>query len=135
VGAGEHGAFRFTDRVADYVPEFSRNGKGDISILQLMTHRAGFPTAVVPPAVWEDHACCGDGVQFQPGMDAGVAPALPRRTAHWTPVLIEAVTGKDFRESFAKTHRALGLQDDIIVGMPRAAMVRAADMHEPGADG
>ena len=52
----EQGAFRFTDRISEHVPDFARNGKGDVTVLQVMTHRSGFPSAVVPPEAWEDHA-------------------------------------------------------------------------------
>jgi CubicO group peptidase (beta-lactamase class C family) len=130
----EHGAFRFTDRVADHVPEFARNGKGDITILQVMTHRAGFPTAVVPPSVWEDHALlketvCNFSLEWTPGSRLHYHGA----TAHWAAaVLIEQLTGRDFREVIRDEVVApLGLQNDIVVGMPRAMMARAADMHEP----
>ena len=134
----ERGAFRFTDRVSDHVPEFARNGKGEITILQLMTHRAGFPNAVVPPAVWEDHALlhetvCNFSLEWTPGSRLHYHGA----TAHWTAaVLMETLTGKDFREVIRDSVIApLGLQNEMMVGMPRAAMARAADMHEPGADG
>ena len=41
----EEGALTFHDRVADHIPEFARNGKGEITIHQLLSHRAGFPLA------------------------------------------------------------------------------------------
>src|SRR5580692_9147897 len=115
----EHGAFRFTDRVADHVPDFARNGKGDITILQLMTHRAGFPNAMVPKEVWEDHALlketvCNFSLEWTPGSRLHYHGA----TAHWTAaVLMEALTGKDFREVIRDLVIApLGLQNDIVVG-------------------
>src|SRR6267378_330341 len=51
----EQGALRFTDRVADHVPGFEANGKGDISVIQLLSHQGGFPSADVPREAWEDH--------------------------------------------------------------------------------
>ncbi len=39
----ERGAFRFTDKMTDHVPEFARNGKQDITIQQVITHLGGFP--------------------------------------------------------------------------------------------
>jgi len=131
----EQGAFRFIDRVSDHVSEFARNGKGDITVLQLLTHRGGFPNAVVPPEAWEDHALlketvCNFTLEWTPGSRLHYHGA----SAHWTAaVLMEALTGKDFREVIRETVIApLGLQDDIFVGMSEAAMPRAADMHEPG---
>src|SRR5262249_33549401 len=55
----EDGALSFHDRIADHVPEFARHGKGDITVLQVLTHQGGFPSSATPrlPAkAWEDHA-------------------------------------------------------------------------------
>jgi uncharacterized protein YbbC (DUF1343 family)/CubicO group peptidase (beta-lactamase class C family) len=38
----ERGLIRLGDRVSRYIPEFGRNGKENITIEQLLTHRAGF---------------------------------------------------------------------------------------------
>ena len=135
----EQGAFRFVDRVSDHVPEFARHGKKDISILQVMTHRGGYPNADTPPAVWEDHALmretvCNYPLEFTPGSRLHYHGA----TAHWTAaVLIEAVTGKDFREVIRETvTRPLGLENEIIVGMTtKKQLAAAADMHEPAEGG
>src|SRR5262245_59925613 len=51
----ERGALSFGDRVADHVPGFEANGKGSITVVQLLTHQGGFPSADVSPAAWEDH--------------------------------------------------------------------------------
>jgi CubicO group peptidase (beta-lactamase class C family) len=39
----ERGVLHLDDAVAEYFPEFGRNGKEDITIRQLLTHRAGIP--------------------------------------------------------------------------------------------
>ncbi|WP_053218465.1 serine hydrolase domain-containing protein [Virgibacillus senegalensis] len=39
----EQGYFELDDPVADYIPEFAENGKGEVTIRQLMTHTSGFP--------------------------------------------------------------------------------------------
>jgi CubicO group peptidase (beta-lactamase class C family) len=44
----DRGALSFTDRVAAHVPGFEANGKGEITIIQLLTHQGGFPNAEVP---------------------------------------------------------------------------------------
>jgi CubicO group peptidase (beta-lactamase class C family) len=51
----ERGALSYTDRVADHVPGFEAHGKGDITIIQLLSHQAGFPNADVPVEAWTDH--------------------------------------------------------------------------------
>jgi CubicO group peptidase (beta-lactamase class C family) len=38
----ELGAFDLDDPVADYIPEFGQNGKGEVTIRHLLTHTAGF---------------------------------------------------------------------------------------------
>src|SRR5262249_4257490 len=43
----ERGALAFTDRIADHVPGFEANGKGDITVVQLLSHQGGFPSADV----------------------------------------------------------------------------------------
>ncbi len=135
----EQGAFRFTDRVSDHVPEFARNGKKDITILEVMTHRGGYPRAETPSSVWTDHGLmkevvCNYPLEFTPGSKLFYHGA----TAHWTAaVLIEAVTGKDFREVIRETvTEKLGLGDEIVVGMTgKKQLARAADMHEPAEGG
>src|SRR5690554_342460 len=39
----DRGALRFGDAVADHVPAFARNGKGAITVHEVLTHQAGFP--------------------------------------------------------------------------------------------
>ncbi len=75
------GALSFADRVAAHLPGFEANGKGDISIVQLLTHQGGFPNADVPPEARTDHellrrAVCGFTLEWT----LGVVPALSART-------------------------------------------------------
>src|SRR5262245_59295600 len=39
----QHGTLAFTDRIADHMPGFEANGKGEISIIQLLSHQDRFP--------------------------------------------------------------------------------------------
>ena len=39
----EDGLLRFSDRISQHVPEFARNGKGEITLAQVLSHRGGFP--------------------------------------------------------------------------------------------
>lgn len=134
----EEGLFRFTDPVAKHVPEFARNGKGEVTVLQLLTHRGGFPSAEVPPAAWQDHtllreAVCDFTLEWTPGSRVHYHGA----SAHWTAaVLMEALTGKDFRDVIRdRVLRRLGLENTIHVGLAPKLHARAADMHEPGENG
>jgi CubicO group peptidase (beta-lactamase class C family) len=134
----ERGAFTFGDRIADHVPEFAWNGKQDITVLQLITHQAGFPNAAVPEEAWADHArlretVCNFTLEWTPGSKIAYHPA----TAHWTAaVLIEALTGEDFRDFIRRNViEPLGLGREIFVGLPDGETERAVDMHEPDPSG
>jgi len=39
----DQGALRFADQISDHVPDFSRNGKGEITVFQLLTHQGVSP--------------------------------------------------------------------------------------------
>ena len=134
----EQGALRFTDRVAEHVPGFEANAKGDITIVQLLSHQGGFPNADVPKAAWEDHellrrTVCGFTLEWTPGSRLH----YHGRAAHWTAaVLIEALTKTDYR-AFIREQviEPLGLGDELFVGLPDGRHDRATDMHEPVASG
>ncbi len=134
----EQGALRFTDRVAEHVPGFEANGKGDITIIQLLSHQGGFPSADVPKAAWEDHELLRRSVSgFTLEWTPGSRVYYHGRAAHWVAaVLIEALTKTDYR-AFIREQviEPLGLGDELFVGLPDARHERAADMHEPAASG
>jgi CubicO group peptidase (beta-lactamase class C family) len=134
----ERGALAFTDRVADHVPGFEANGKGDISVIQLLTHQGGFPNAEVPKEAWEDHELLRRSVSaFTLEWTPGSRVHYHRGAAHWVAaVLIEALTKTDYR-AFIREHIAepLGLRQELFVGLPDAAHDLAADVHEPSSDG
>ncbi len=70
----QQGRFRLNDPVAKYLPEFAANGKGDITIRQLMTHYSGLPPDVDLTQTWSGK---------QKGFDLAfsVAPDRPPGTA------------------------------------------------------
>jgi len=130
----ERGAFRFVDRVSDHVPEFKRNGKGGITLLQLLTHQGGFPNAVVRKEAWDDHAKLRDVVcDFSLEWTPGSKIHYHGLSAHWVAaVVIEAVTGKDFRDVVRETViEPLGLASDLFMGVGPAQAARVSDMHAP----
>lgn len=134
----EDGALSFNDRIADHIPEFAQHGKGDITLAQVLSHRAGFPSQNVTPAVWTDHVemrrqVCNFTLEWTPGTRLH----YHARTALWVAAaLIEAVTGADYRDFLRqRIIEPLGLANDIFVGMPDAQHGRAATIYEPAADG
>jgi CubicO group peptidase (beta-lactamase class C family) len=134
----ERGALRFTDTVAEHVPGFEANGKGGITLIQLLTHQGGFPNADVPKEAWEDHELLRRVVSnFTLEFTPGTRVHYHGRAAHWTAaVLVEALTKQDYR-TFIRDNivEPLGLAGELFVGLPEVEGKRAADIHEPSADG
>ena len=128
----ERGKLSFADRISDYLPEFSRNGKGNITILQLLTHQGGFPNAEIDRAAWNDHALmraqvAAFSLEWTPGSRYEYHPSA----AHWVAaMLINAIAGEDYR-SFIRSEIIvpLGLEKELFVGLSGREMARAADMH------
>ncbi len=87
-------------RVADLVPPFGGHGKGLVTVEQLLTHTAGFPSAVMPARDWVDRRRRADrfaawSLEWEPGSRFVYHGA----SAHWVLAeLIETVTGTDFRD-------------------------------------
>jgi CubicO group peptidase (beta-lactamase class C family) len=134
----ERGALAFSDKVAEHLPGFEAHGKGEITLIHLLTHQAGFPNADVPKAAWEDHellrrTVCGFTLEWTPGSRV----FYHGRAAHWTAAaLVEAVTKTDYRVFIRdEVIGPLGLGRDLFVGLPDAEHGRAVDMHEPAPDG
>lgn len=132
----EDGKFAFTDRVADHLSGFGVNGKQDITLLQLITHQAGFPDADVPASAWHDHAqvlqaVCDFSVQWPPGSRVHYHGL----SAHWVlGMVIEAITGQDFREAITRlVLQPLGLHNDLFMGLPAIQQHRLAFLYEPDA--
>ena len=132
----EDGKFAFTDRVADHLSGFAVNGKQDITLLQLITHQAGFPDAEVPASAWHDHAqvlqaVCDFSVQWPPGSRV----YYHGLSAHWVlGMVIEAITGQDFREAITRlVLQPLGLQNNLFMGLPANQQHRLAFLYEPDA--
>lgn len=83
----DRGALAFTDRISAHLPGFEANGKGDITVIQLLTHQAGFPNATVPAAAWEDHellrrTVCGFTLERTPGSRVHYHALGDRRSRH-----------------------------------------------------
>ena len=134
----EDGLLSFNDRIADHMPEFAQHGKGDITLAQVLSHRAGFPSQNVTPAVWTDHGelrrqVCNFTLEWTPGSRLHYHP----RAALWVAAaLIETESGIDYRDFLRqRIIEPLGLARDIFVGMPDAEHARAASIYEPAAEG
>ena len=125
----EQGALSFGDTVASHLPGFDANGKGDITIFQVLTHQGGFPGAQIPETAWADHdvlrnAVCGITLEWTPGSKVQYHPAA----AHWViAAMIDAVTKSDYRDFIRqRITEPLGLAHELFVGLPDAMHARAA---------
>ena len=132
----EQGKLRFTDRVADYLPEFAKNGKEAITLFQVITHQGGFPDGDVPSATWNDHVKVRQAVSdFSLQWEPGSRISYHGLSAHWVlAMVVEAVTGKDFRDVIrAEVLEPLGLANDLFVGLPTSETSRMTFLYEPDA--
>jgi CubicO group peptidase (beta-lactamase class C family) len=132
----DEGLLRLDTRPADVIPEFATLGKDEITLEQVLTHTAGFPSARL-----ELHdAATSEGrrrafSRWRPDWAPGTRFEYHPLSAHWVLAeLIRSVTGEDHRESVERrirvplglSRRMLGLdlddQDDIaplaLVGVP-----------------
>ncbi len=134
----EQGKLRFHDRIADHLPGFEKHRKGDITIFQALTHQGGFPSAVIPPEAWADHAVLRQVVcDIQPEWAAGSRLQYHGSSAHWVmAAMIEAITGEDFR-AFIRSRiiAPLGLSEELKIGQVGDEHARAVEMHEPDGAG
>ncbi len=129
----DNGTLRFADQIADHVPQFERNGKGEITLFDVLTHQGGFPSATVPSETWGDHesiwsAVCGFPLEWTPGSRV----EYHGESAHWVAAMvIEAVTGRDFRDVIKDDLLApLGLAEEIYVSVPHHVNQRCAAIYE-----
>lgn len=130
----EEGKLSFMDKIADHIPEFAARGKADITLHQVMTHTGGFPSSDVTKATWEDHRKMrAEVADFSLEWTPGTKLQYHGRAAHLVQAMvIEAVTGEDFRDVIRKKIIApLGLDRDIFVGVPAEEQARCADTYAP----
>ena len=132
----EEGKISFMDKIADHIPEFAARGKADITLHQVMTHTGGFPSADISQATWTDHnKMRAEVADFSLEWTPGSKLQYHGRAAHTVQAMvIEAVTGEDFRDVIRKRVIApLGLDRDIFVGVPTEEQPRCADTYAPEA--
>lgn len=127
----EDGIVSLSDPVAEYMQEFAANGKEDITVQHVMTHQGGFPTANITRAAWADHALMREQVcAFKSEWPAGSRLQYHPRAAHYVlAMLIEAVTGQDYRDAIRERIIApLGLSRELYLGVPTDQQARCVDV-------
>jgi CubicO group peptidase (beta-lactamase class C family) len=128
----ERGLLNLHVPVAHYIPDFAREGKGAVTAYHLLTHQAGFPNANVSESAWNDHEqllreICDIPLDWQPGSRV----YYHSYSAHWVlALLIEKVSGQDFRTFITKeVLKQAGLQN-FFVGVPESERGRLAGSYE-----
>ena len=130
----EEGRLRIDERVVDIIPEFGTYGKEVVTVEQLFTHTAGFPSAPFALLDWYDPArrvqrFATWRLNWEPGSRFEYHPTSTMWVlAH----IIECRSGVPYQQ-FVRTRIAqpLGL-DDLYVGVPRALHDRVADIIHVG---
>jgi CubicO group peptidase (beta-lactamase class C family) len=106
--------------VSDIIPEFASNDKTAVTVGQLFSHTAGFPSAPFAPLEWEDYEVrMSRFTRWRLNWPAGSKFEYHASSSMWVIAeIIERRSGLSFRE-FIKSRiiDPLGLQD-LYVGLP-----------------
>jgi CubicO group peptidase (beta-lactamase class C family) len=123
----QEGKLNEEESVVDIIPEFAANGKEHVTVGQLFTHTAGFPSAPFAPLDWDDkEARMSRFSRWRLNWPAGSKFEYHASSSMWVIAeIVERRSGMGYRE-FVRTRviDALGLED-IYVGLPEAENARA----------
>ena len=117
------------ERVSSYFPEFSENGKAEVTLEQVMLHTAGFPRAPMGPPTWfEREQRIKQMARWELNWEPGTRYEYHATSAHWVLAeLIERATGQTFCEAVEERVTApLGLPR--LLGIPLAEQNDIADV-------
>ena len=122
--------------IADVWPEFGANGKGAITIAQMVSHQGGLPGFIEPvdPAIWLDPPACAAAL-------APLAPLWEPGTAHgYHPLTWGYLIGEVVRRIDGRTLGTILLEDitspagiDFQIGTPQIDHGRVAEIMRPRA--
>jgi CubicO group peptidase (beta-lactamase class C family) len=127
------GRIDVADRVARVVPEFGTNGKGLVTIEQVMLHTSGFPNAHLVADGADRERRRAAFADWQLEWEPGTRFEYHGASAHWVLAeLIERVTGLDYRDFVdARITTPLGIPRAL--GVPLDAQAVCADVVAAGA--
>jgi CubicO group peptidase (beta-lactamase class C family) len=132
----EQGKLDVRTRVAELVPEFAENGKGAITVEQLLIHTAGFPSAPFNPVHFRDRQkrlarFASWRLNWEPGTRFEYHPSS---SMYVIAEILERLTGIAYPQ-LVRTRIAepLGLPD-LWVGLPSEHNGRVADIEHVGAE-
>ena len=128
--AMEKGLLKYEEKVSTYWPEFSSNGKEDITIGMLMSHQAGIcsPETRNVDDYYNQNLMAEKLAGMTPIWEPGTASGYHSMTFGWlTSELILRVTGKSlgtfFREEVGGRHEI-----DFFIGLPESEDHRVAEL-------
>jgi CubicO group peptidase (beta-lactamase class C family) len=132
--AVERGKLAYEEKVAHLWPAFAANGKGEITVAQLLSHQAGLPgfSETVDPSIWFDRQAVLDRLaaeapMWPPGTGSGYHPITVGYLANEVFRLADGRTmGRALAEDFAAP---FGL--DLWIGLPEAEHDRVASLRKP----
>jgi len=128
--AMEKGLLKYEEKVSTYWPEFSNNGKEDITVGMLMSHQAGIcsPETRNVEDYYNQNLMAEKLAGMTPIWEPGTASGYHSMTFGWlTSELILRVTGKSlgtyFREEVGDQHEI-----DFFIGLPESEDHRVAEL-------
>ena len=116
------GKLALGDPVAAHLPEFASNGKGGVTVEQVLLHTSGFPRAPLGPPAWSTRAGrLAAFARWRLNWEPGARFEYHASSGHWVLAeLLERSDGVDFRESVRRRVLApLGLER-LRLGVPVA---------------
>ena len=130
----QEGKLSESEIVADIIPEFAANEKDQITVEQLFTHTAGFPSAPFAPLDWDDkEARLGRFTRWRLNWEPGSKFEYHASSSMYVIAeLIERRSGMGYRE-FVR-NRVLGLLGlkNLFVGLPASENARALPCEHVG---
>ena len=129
----EHGKLAWDDRVADHWPGFAHNGKAEITVRHILTHRGGFPDtpAELSWDKWQDWDFVVQAMErAAPIYEPGKIMAYHPRNFGWViGELVRLIDGRPIRQFLQEEITGpLGMQDTY-VGLPASLEDRVSKMH------
>jgi CubicO group peptidase (beta-lactamase class C family) len=127
----DRGRFSFDDPVAKHWPEFAANGKSEITIAQVMSHRAGIPDGpmIGPDQMGDREAVARAVAAMKPIWEPGTANGYHAATIGWVcDELVWRWEGKPLHVVLdEEILTPLGVTD-LYLGLPREQYPRMAHM-------
>ena len=130
----ERGSIELDAPVASLWPEFAENGKGDLTVRGLLSHRAGLPAVrrrLAEGAMYDWDLMCGELAGQAPWWEPGTAHGYHVNTfGYLAGELVRRSCGLEVREALARLVTA-PLDADFFFGLPRELHSRVATVVAP----